>query len=380
MRQQFRQAEFLARWQGATRHDLSASHLQTLSLSELLALATPEEHRQWTELALDYSTPDGSPALRALVAARHERLSADDIVCCAGAQEALTASAHALLAPGDHAVIVLPIYQPAESALTERTVATGVPLEPGGFTLDVDRVAASIRPGTRVILTNFPNSPTGAVLSPATQADLISLCRRHGIWLINDEVYRETVTHREHQAAPVADVYERGVSINGLSKGFGLPGCRVGWVACRDRSLLARVTLAKAGLSGCLSAPSELLAGIALRAEPLLTTRARALGAINRRCLDGLLGHYPDVFEPDPPRSLALAFPRYLGPDGASAFASRLVQETGVLVLPGRLWRSPLAAQLQAITDDRLRISLGQRSVPGAIRAIDTFLTPRQVA
>jgi aspartate/methionine/tyrosine aminotransferase len=370
MRQAFHLAAFLAHWHGATRHDLSASHSQTLPLSTLLALATPEEREYWQHLPLDYAPPHGTPALRALIAAQHDNLDADDIVCCAGAQEAMACVARALLAPGDHAVIVLPLYQPMEWVVTERASATGVPLEPHNFALDLDRVVASIRPETRLILTNFPNSPTGAVLPPATQAALVDLCRSRNLWLINDEVYRHTVTNLTPQAPPVADVYERGVSINALSKGFGLPGLRVGWVACRDRALLNRVTTAKSGLSSCLASPTELLAQIALRAAPRLIARARAIGAANRQVLDRLLANHPALFEPDPPRNLAFAFPRYRGTEGAEAFAARLVKETGTLVLPARLWRSPLGFT----PDDHIRISLGQSNVTAGVHAINSFL------
>jgi len=297
MTEAFYLADFLARWHGAVRHDLSASHAQTLPLAALLALATPEERARWERLPLDYAAPHGSSALRTLIAARYQRLEADDVVCCAGAQEGMACVARALLAPGDHAVVVLPMYQPLVWTVTDRVCATGVPLEPESCRLDMDRVAAAIRPATRLVLTNFPNSPTGAVLETTAQTALTDLCRAHGVWLVNDEVYRQTVSDPVRQPPPVADLYERGVSINALSKGFGLPGLRVGWVACRDRALLARVATTKAALSSCLAAPAELLGQVALRKEKLLTGRARATGLANRRHLDQVLCRHPGVFE-----------------------------------------------------------------------------------
>ncbi|WP_428486176.1 pyridoxal phosphate-dependent aminotransferase [Rhodopila sp.] len=370
MSETFHIGAFLARWHDAARHDLSASHSETLSLSALLALATPQERANWEQLPLGYASPHGGLALRALIAARHDGLQADDVICCAGAQEAMACVARALLAPGDHAVVVLPIYQPLEWAVTDRVGATGVRLEPESFRLDVARVAAAMKPETRLVLTNFPNSPTGAVLDPATQAALVALCRARGVWLVNDEVYRQTVSEPARQSPPVADVYERGVSINALSKGFGLPGLRVGWAACHDRALLARIATAKAALSSCLAAPTELLAQIALREEALLTGRTRALGTANRQHLDRLLCRHAALFEADPPRNLAFAFPRYRGAEGAEAFAARLIAEAGTLLLPASLWRSPLAA----IADDRLRISLGQPGVRAGLKAIDVYL------
>ena len=172
-------AGFQARWQGVS-HDLSASHSQTVTLSALWAMATPEERTRWDALPLDYAAPAGAPALRARIAARYRGLVPQDIVCCAGAQEGMACISQALLAPGDHAVVVLPRYQPIEHVVTQRARATGVPLQPD-LTLDPDCIAAAIRPNTRLVLTNFPNSPTGALLDTTRQDALAAICRSHEI-------------------------------------------------------------------------------------------------------------------------------------------------------------------------------------------------------
>jgi aspartate/methionine/tyrosine aminotransferase len=370
MNQRFHIAEFFGRWHRTTRHDLSASHSQTLSLSALLALATPAERAGWETSSLEYGAPAGTLQLRALIAARYRGLDAEDIVCAAGAQEGLACVAQALLQPNDHAIVVLPLYQPLEWTISERAHATGVVLEPNGFALDLDRVAAAIRPDTRLILTNFPNSPTGATLDPSTRSALVSLCRARGLWLVNDEVYRQTSCQPDGLSPPVAEIYERGISINSLSKGFGLPGIRVGWIACRDRILLERVILAKAALSNCIAAPSQILAEIALREERRLVDRARAIGASNRTLLDRILGRHPRLFELDRSANLAFAYPRYLGSDGAAAFAERLAAEWGILLFPSSLWSS----RLGTVPTDRLRISLGQAEVAKGLRALEAFL------
>ena len=367
--ERFHLGDFLSRWHGRVRHDLSASHSQTLSLGELLALATDDELAQWTGQRLEYATPWGATPLRALIAARHSGLDVDDIVCCAGAQEAMACVARALLSPGDHAVMVLPIYQPLERTVTDRARATGIPLQPD-LTLDLDRMAAAIRPETRLVVTNFPNSPTGATLPATSQAALVDLCRAHGVWLINDEVYRQTAADPKRQAPSVVDVYERGISINSLSKGFGLPGLRVGWVACRDRALAGRIVMAKAALSSCVSVPTELLAQIALREEQAVTARARAIGLANRNSLDRVLERHAGLLSTPLRENLAFASPEYQGPDGAEAFAERLASATGVLVMPGRVWQSPLAH----VPDRWLRIGLGAVAAEAGISAIGDYL------
>ncbi|WP_258318221.1 aminotransferase class I/II-fold pyridoxal phosphate-dependent enzyme, partial [Escherichia coli] len=90
--------------------------------------------------------------------------------------------------------------------------ADGVALRPEpAWTLDLDGLVAAIRPNTRLVLMNFPNSPTGASLDRTTLERLVDLCRRHGLWLVNDEVYRQTDLDPGRAVPPVVDVYERGI-------------------------------------------------------------------------------------------------------------------------------------------------------------------------
>ena len=359
-------------WPDGVRHDLATSDSETLSLSSLLALAHPDELTRWEGLCLGYADPQGAPWLRGAIARRHAAIEPEAVVVCAGAQEALSCVAQALLQPGDHAVVVLPIYGPSERAVTGLCAATGVPLSAGpGWRLDIDRVAAALQPNTRLVLANFPNSPTGAVLEPADLDDLVALCRRHGLWLVNDEVYRQTDSSPADRVPMVADLYERGVSIDGLSKGFGLPGLRVGWVACRDRALLARVLVAKTALSACVATASEVLASIALRAEPAIVTRTRAIGLRNRQRLTALLDRFPDLFDTDASRNLAFAFPRYRCAEGSDRLAMRLLRHAGLHLLPASLWRSPLAA----LPTDHLRIGLGHVKHGPGLDALAAYLS-----
>lgn len=368
---------FLARWTDAARHDLTASDSESLSLAALLDLADPDDLERWNGLVLGYAHPRGSPWLRAAIARRHDTLDPDDVVCCAGAQEAVACVARALLGPDDHAIVVLPIYPPSEEAVTTLCAATGVPLaHADDWQLDVDRIAAAIRPNTKLVLANFPNSPTGAAIDVERLGALVALCRRHGLWLMNDEVYRQTACHEAGDAPPmVADVYERGVSVNGLSKGFGLPGLRVGWAACRDREVLDRTLRAKSVLSSCLAATSEVLAHVALKAETRIVEGRREVGRRNHLRLRECMSRHPGVFEAEPPRNLAFAFPRYLGPDGADRFVATLIRETGILVPPSSLWDSRLAP----VPHDRVRIGLGHSRNQEALTRLDQYLAGERV-
>ncbi|HTH98931.1 MAG TPA: pyridoxal phosphate-dependent aminotransferase [Stellaceae bacterium] len=360
---------------GMARFDLSGSESEPVNLQTLLSLARPEDLARWHGLRLGYPDPRGSNWLRRTIAGRYAGLGPEDILVTAGAQEGLSCIAQALLTPEDHAVVILPIYSPAERAVTDRCPSTGVALQKQarGWYLDIAAVEAAIKPSTRLVLTNFPNSPTGAVIGHDDLAALIELCRRHRIWLVNDEVYRLTANRPDRIAAPVVDLYEQGISIDAVSKGLGLPGLRVGWIACRDAHVRQAAMAAKGQLSACPGAPSEVLAQIALGAEAEIVHRNRRLGAAHRRHLLAFIDRHGDLFEPAGTDNLAFAFIRYLGRDGVAALTERLARELGLLLLPSTLWRSRLG-----FDDSRhIRIGLGKRGVTPALDVWQVFLDRR---
>lgn len=370
----FALGDFLTRWAPLARHDLSRSDSETLSLGALLHMASDDKLARWSDHGLGYTDPRGNIGLREAIAARHDGLDAEHVLCCCGAQEAVLCVLQSILEPdvraGDrHALLLLPIYQPSELSLARLCAVTGVALqEADDWQPDLDRIEAALRPETRLVLMNYPNSPTGASLDPARLDALVALCRKRGLWLVNDEIYRQTEIVQSGGRSPMlADRYERGVSINGLSKGFGLPGLRVGWIACRDQALLQRALTIKSSLSSCLAASSEILAEIALAAEMQIIARSRATGAANLHRLHAVIRSLPDLFELDRPRNLAFSCLRFIGPEGATGFALRMAREAGVLTLPMDLWLSPLAM----LPCDRLRLGLGHAQCGPALAALE---------
>lgn len=370
--QSFALGDFLTRWGGAARHDLSGSECEPLSLGALLDLADATDRRRWDTLSLGYGDPRGAPWLREAIATTYDTVTPAQLLCCAGAQEALTCVARAVLDSGDHAIVVVPCYPATELTVGAAADVSGIALDPArGWQLDLDRLEAAIRPRTRLVAVNFPNNPTGALPSRASFDALIALCRRHGLWLVNDEVYRLMDRDPSQRLPQVVDVYERGISINALSKSLGLPGLRVGWVACRDAARLAHMQVVKSTLSGLLAAPSELLAHVALRARDRILGRNRARAEANLAQLRTFFQRNATLFTWDQPAGGVTAFPRYHGSEGVDTFAETLVREAGVMVLPASVWRSTLAPTPM----DRFRIGFGRDGVGLALAEWQALLT-----
>lgn len=365
---------YFSRWEFKARCNLAGSDPETLTLNELLALGTEEDRRAFGDMSLGYTETWGAPALRRTIAATYETMEPEDILCFAGAEEPIYIAARVLLSKDDHAIIVTPGYQSAETIALSICPVTAVPLDPErNWELDVDRIRDAIRPNTRLLSINFPNNPTGHVIPRESLDALVTLCREHGIWLFSDEVYRRMERRPEDRLPQVADLYERGISLNVLTKAYGLPALRIGWLGCRDRDFLERCERYKHYLSICNAGPSELLADIALRAADTITARIREITDANLVVLEDFFARHRDLFDWQVPKGGCIGFIRYRGADGVEAFTARLVEETGVLLLPSSVYRSELAA----VPDDRFRIGFGRKNMAEAVELLDRWLVGR---
>ena len=273
----FRLEEYLGEWEFKVRHHLTASDAESITVEELLALGTDADREGLMKLPLSYIETWGTPGLREAVAGTYERVDADHVLAFAGAEEGLFWAMQELVGPGDHAVITVPCYQAMETVTlaTGADVSAWMPHRENGWALDLDELRALLRPTTRLVAVNFPNNPTGYVPDEATFRELVALCDERGIRLFCDEVYRGIEVDPARTITQAADLSETALSLNVASKSYGLPGLRVGWIACRDRALLERLEKRKHYTSICNAGPAEYLAAIALRNRKPIWERNR---------------------------------------------------------------------------------------------------------
>lgn len=361
-----------SKWEFNARHHLTASDMESLSLRDLLALGTDADREAFEATSLGYTETWGAPDLRTAIAATYDTMAQDNILTLAGAGEGLYALARVLLGPNDHAIVPTPNYQSAETVPAAICETIGVPMriEGGKWRLDIDAIKDAIRPNTRLISLNFPHNPTGALMPRADLDALITLARTDGIYILCDEVYRGVELDPNLQMPQIADVYERGISLNVLSKAYGLPGLRIGWLASPDRDVLQRVERYKHYLSICNAAPAERLGMIALAAREQIFARNRALLRRNLTAFEALLADFPGLIDFSAPEGGCVAYPRYTGPGTVETFCADLIENHGILLLPAGLYRSDLGAT----PDDRFRIGLGRdRAVADGITALRRY-------
>jgi aspartate/methionine/tyrosine aminotransferase len=362
---------YFARWEFAVKHVLCASDVEGWSMAELLELADDETAALWSNLRLGYTESTGHALLRREIAALYEEVEPDDVLVFAGAEEAVYCLMATAVEPGDHVIVTWPGYQ----SLYEVARAAGAQVslhalrEEDGWALDVDRLLRSIRPATRMVVVNAPHNPTGMLPTVADWRRLAAACADAGIRLIADEVYR-FLEHDDAETLPAgADLDDRAVSIGVLSKSFALAGLRIGWLASRDRAVLERCARMKDYTTICSSAPSEVLGIIGLRARDRVLARSRDIVAANLPVLDHFFARRADAFTWVRPRGSSTSFPRLVpeGPAGpsADAFCTRLVEATGVLLLPSSTF---------GFGDSHVRLGLGRTDLPAAMDALEAFL------
>ncbi len=368
---EFQLERYFARWEFAVRHLLCASDVEGYPMAELLALADDETRGLWDGLRLGYTESTGHPLLRREIASLYEHVSPDDVLVFAGAEEAIFCLLNVMLGPGDHAIVTWPGYQ----SLYEVARAAGAEVtlhdlrEADGWALDVDRLRATIRPETRLVVVNAPHNPTGMLPTRAEWRALTDLCAEAGIHLLADEVYRFLEFDPADRVTAGADALERGVSIGVLSKSFAMAGLRIGWLASRDRALLERAAAFKDYTTICSSAPAEILGIVALRAREAVLARSRGIVGENLALLDRFFVERAGTFSWVRPRAGSVGFPRLTVPDlSIDDFAAELVEAEGVLLLPGSRFDMP---------GDHFRLGFGRTDLPVALERLEAFVDRR---
>lgn len=361
---------YFSKWEFSAKHHMTASDAQSLSVGALLDIAGLPQ-TALSDLHLGYTETWGAPDLRQAISATYDKMKPENILCFAGAEEGVYTAMRVLLSADDHAIIIVPNYQAAETLPLDICDVTGVALDANNhWHLNLDDIRNAIRPNTKLISVCFPNNPTGHIIPKDDYKTLIDICRAHNLYLFSDEVYRGVELDASKRIDQAADAYEKGLSLNVMSKAYGLPGLRIGWIASADKEVLQALERYKHYLSICNSAPSERLAVIALGVRETLLERTRSLMRHNIAKLDLFFGDYPDLFDWQHPDGSCIGFPRFKGRGGVEHFCQSLVEENGVLLLPASLYRSEL---MEAPTD-RFRIGFGRDNIEEGLKAFREFL------
>ena len=385
----FHTERFFALYEFTAPYILCASDCESLSVDELLQLAGAS----WESLGrlrLGYTESQGAPALRERIASLYTGVSAGQVIGLGAPEEGIFVTMHALLEPGDEVVVLTPCYDSLVNVaeylgcrvvrwlLAEADEPPGGPgacpepcPEPRrraaerGWQLDLDALEQLVTPRTKLVVVNFPHNPTGYLPSRDEWRAIVQIAGQAGAWLFSDEMYRGLEYDPAARLPSGCDLYERAITLAGLSKTFGLPGLRAGWLALQDASLRERILGWKDYTTICASAPSEALAQIALQAGDKLTERNLRIIQDNLALAEPFFARWRTIFRWNRPQAGSVAF---VGLRGWSArdFTDKLAAEQGVLLLP---------STGLGFGDGHVRFGLGRLNFRDGLEQLDRYLS-----
>jgi aspartate/methionine/tyrosine aminotransferase len=317
--------------------NFSESGVHPLTLGELLAFAG-RDIATLTDTVMDYPEVCGKLALREKIAALYPGATADNVLVTVGASEANHLVASTLLQPGDEVVALRPSYLQLSGNAQNLgiTVATASLVEAQGWALDINELNDRVNAKTRLLSIINPNNPTGHILSRAEIDAIINAADRVGAWIVADEVYAGTERGDRETTPSLWGQYNRVIAINSMSKAYGLPGLRTGWlVAPTDLvpDLWRRHEYATISATMLGNELTDIALDPAVR--PKLTDRARRLINTGFDTLTEALATLPGMYSVVPPEASAMCIVRYDLPIEPGAFVDRLVAEKSTLVVPG---------------------------------------------
>ncbi|HYL99998.1 MAG TPA: aminotransferase class I/II-fold pyridoxal phosphate-dependent enzyme, partial [Blastocatellia bacterium] len=275
-----------------------------------------------------------------LISSMYEKATIENVVVTNGGAEANLVSTWMLTEPGDEAVIMLPNYMQIWG-LARGYGAEVKPfhlLEKLNWAPDIEELERAISKKTKFIAVCNPNNPTGAVLSESEMDRIVECARRAGnggAWLIADEIYRGA----ERIGGPTPSFwgrYHRLIITSGLSKAYGLPGLRIGWIVSSPE-MVAKAWSYRDYTTICPSATSDLLARVALRPDTRerLLARTRQIIQTNFPVLDRWVGHHDAMMTMVPPRAGAIAYIKYQYDIDSLDLIVALRDKKSLLAVPG---------------------------------------------
>ena len=319
--------------------NLSESGVLPLRVEEVLQGA--KDPADFLSLSLKYPESDGSEELRGHIAAWYGT-TPDHVLVTNGGSEANFTALWGLLEKGDHAAVMLPNYlQTWGLARAYAAKTNGFCLVEGSengkprWALDVEGLHRAVSKKTRLIVVTNPNNPTGAVLNQQEMDEIVRVARKARAWLLVDEIYRGAEVN-----GPLTPTfwgrYDKLLITSGLSKAFGLPGLRLGWIVAPPKTI-AKLCSYHDYTTLTPTMLSDRLARVVMepvRREQVLE-RTRAIIRRNLPRLESWIHSHNDIFSYIPPVAGAITFFRYKLPISSAALFDRLRKERSVLITPG---------------------------------------------
>jgi aspartate/methionine/tyrosine aminotransferase len=338
-------------WEYKVKYNLSESGVHPMTITDL-----SEGNNEFVEeiltSELNYAQANGIAELRDNIAALYPGASRDNVIVTTGAAQANFTSIITALDPGDEIVVMLPNYMQIYGIGINygMHVKTFSLKEELGWSVDIDEVGDVVSNKTKLIAVCNPNNPTGHIMTDDEMDAVIAAAERTGAWLLSDEVYAGAEHHQEEVTPSFWGRYDRVLAVGSMSKAYGLPGLRIGWVVA-PADMVDEIWARQDYVTISASMLGNKLAAYALSPEvlPRIIARTRRYVRSGAKYLDNWVQEHSDLLSVIPPQAAAIAFVRYHKEVNSSELVQRLIKEHDTYIVPGYLFG----------LDHHLRISYG---------------------
>lgn len=335
--QPFLMERFMSAYEQDVEFNLSESGVFPLTLKELLAFGNTSLD-ELLDTELNYPHVNGSPELRQNIARMYKGAGPENVLVTVGAIEANYNSVRTILQRGDELLIMLPNYMQIWGVAKNHgyRIKTFSLKEENNWAPDLDELERSVSEKTRLLAICNPNNPTGSILSEAEMETIVRIADRVGAWILADEVYAGAEQFTDTQTPSFYGRYDKVIAVGSMSKAYGLPGLRTGWLVAPQKMLdqiWARheyTTISTTMLSNKLTALA-----LSEHVRPAIIRRTRDYIRKGYPVLQQWMAQQDGIFQSIPPKAAAIAFVKYKLDISSTELAMRLIREKKVMLVPG---------------------------------------------
>jgi len=363
---QFELERYFSKYEFSTKYLLSSSDCESVAMAELIESADEECLSLWHNLKMSYTESQGNSLLLNEITKLYSGIKKQDLLQIVP-EEGIYIAMRTLIEPGDKVICPFPAYQSLFSIVESQggIIEKWHPKYKDGWKFDVDELDTLVTDETKMIIINFPHNPTGSIISNKELIQIVNIARRHNCILFSDEMYRFLEYKPANRLPSACELYEKSVTLCGLSKSFSMPGARCGWLITKNREMNRKFAEYKDYTTICACAPSEILSVIALRQAQSLIENNLKIIKTNLSELDSLFSDYKDIFTWKRPLAGPVGYPIVSSEIDVTTLAKRLIEEKNIMILPGSVYFDSTNA---------FRVGFGRKNLPDILPHLRSFL------
>lgn len=362
----FELERYFSQYEFSAKYLLSCSDCKSLNVSDLLDNADETTLNLWNNLKLSYTESQGNPTLLDEISKLYNGITSNDILQIIP-EEGIYITMRSLIGAGDHVISMFPCYQ----SLEEIALAQGAQLDRwnaeynNGWTFDVDELDRLCTPNTHMIILNTPHNPTGVLFTKAEFNQIIKIAKKNNCILFCDEMYRFLEFDKSMRLPSACEVYDKAISLCGLSKSFAMPGARIGWLITKNQNYLNAFKTYKDYTTICSSATSEILGIMGLRQKNAIINRNLTIINKNLTALDKFAQKYKDIIEYRKPAAGSICMPMLSDKIDVNILAKELIDERSLMILPSSVYK---------IDENAFRLGFGRDNFIETLNILDAHL------